>query len=189
MPVTIENPCKRFKGFDVLDNLINDEFCDFLVTGAGGYKLRLHRCILNEQSSVFSDLFKNENFKELSLPNFTQDTLINFFKFIYTGKADGINRNLFEIHTLARRYAIHDLIEECLKLMLENYNLHALECLEISLQYKVNDLKNTVVEYLSSHIDEYLGDPRLKEILCRFPEVMFNILQRCFLNQDRKSVV
>lgn len=117
--------CFKEKMIDGLKKLwTSGKFSDFVII-AGFKKFRVHKHVLAIHSSVFAEMFdENDVSSEMNIQNLSAEAVEKLLSFLYTGEISN-NDHAFELFALASKLKIHELrllTEEIIVNDLDNTN-------------------------------------------------------------------
>lgn len=138
IPPVPKTMCEQF------EKLFNNEkFSDFTLVTSDGNVIPVHKSVLSVRSAVFETMMET-NMRENSenrakIADISPPAFLEFLRFIYCGKVEGVDEHAVELLYAATKYDIQDLKPLCVKSLAENLSIT--NCLETVLLSDLHDEK------------------------------------------------
>lgn len=144
--------------------LESKELSDVILVTSNGEELRAHKALLAAQSPVFMEMFKNESKKKrttrIEEPEFDLDIVSDMLQYIYTGKFKTHGENLFKLSSIADKYAIEELKNNCELLLGNNLSLNnVIKTLILAFRLNMEFLKERAATFFVTHIKDIVKLP------------------------------
>lgn len=115
----------------------DDKYSDFTIITSDNEKIHVHRNILSARSVVFDTMLqttmKENEFNEALINDIDGKSLVEFLRFIYSGKVQSFEGIAADLLYAAHKYEIEDLKPLCVQHLCSNLNLtNVLDTLLIS---------------------------------------------------------
>uniref|UniRef100_A0A914Q4S4 BTB domain-containing protein n=1 Tax=Panagrolaimus davidi TaxID=227884 RepID=A0A914Q4S4_9BILA len=150
---------ERFKTFELQDPA-NEHFdVTFEIEGK---KLYANKFILTSLSETMASMLSDRWTKKdvvVTIEAYTYDNFYQFVHFLYTGRCDLKNENVFKLTDLAEFYAVPFLKEFCHMFLLKmEYNVERIEeMFEFSEKYPLDRMKFDLELFICCNLDEIFG--------------------------------
>lgn len=186
----IKKMCNK-KCLDKFDNLFtNEEFSDVTVK-AEEKSFHLHKCILAASSDVFADLFRKDSVVKklhlIEIEGIKSNVLEELFRYIYIGKVEKIEKIVADLLIAAAKYQIEGLKVMCEEKMIsmveempEESVKKVIEYLKLAIRHDADQLKASVMEWLSFNLDVIIDKEDLDQFGVEYPEVLLQIMKKYF---------
>lgn len=173
----------RLKEFDKFEELLNDkDFSDVTIT-AQGKNFYLHKCILSVNSVVFKAMFTN-NMKEkiesvVTIEDISYEILQEFFRFIYTGKVNDLEKIVEELLVAAEKYCIEELKGTCEDTMCRYLSKNnAISYLKLGILNNAEKLLTSAIECVSLYLEFLIDTEEFENFGNQHPDILLEIMKK-----------
>lgn len=141
------------------------EASDFLIL-VDGVKVRVHKSILSQHSSVFLAMFNHDmeesRTNELTITGYSAEVVQDMVRYIYTGKISNLD-NIVDLYAISSQYWISGLQQLCQEIIIDNIDeSNMIEVLKIGHMYSSHRMKQAAFEKFS---ETFLFTPLDEELI------------------------
>lgn len=182
----VKNNCNWNMAVNDFEKLFaNKEFSDIIVM-ADEKKFHLHKCILANKSPVFKAMFTHDlnikNRSTIDIKGIKWEILEEFFRFIYTGQFERIEKIACEILDAAEKFSVSELKTYCEKVMCDNLTEDtAILYLNSAQINNAEKLKWKAVEFIAIRLRDYIEKPEFQSYRILHPEMFNEIVKQNLL--------
>lgn len=145
---------------DDLGALFDQSKFSDVTLAANGAEFNAHKAILAARSAVFAAMFEHEmeekKHNRVEIRDMDKDVLGEILRFIYTGKANNLDKMADELLAAADKYDLERLKVMCEEALCSNLSIEtAAEVLILADMHSANQLKAHAIDFINTYVFQF----------------------------------
>lgn len=159
---------------DFKDIFLNGNINDIVIK-VQDKESRSHKCILAARSPAFLAVIMHDTKEKITrvvdIQDVEQNTFPDFLNYLYTGCMENLTlENALKLYTVADKYKINELKENCMNHMSENISIdNFCDIFTLSLRHDEKDLKEACIQFFSKNSLEIVLTSKWQTLLRENP--------------------
>ena len=160
------------------EKLLENELFSDVVLLVIPYEFQAHKAILAAVSPVFKEILtSNSSVSSISI-NTEPKIFKEVLRFIYTGWIDNLEKIVKDVWSLANKYQIAQLKEQCEEIMCRSMNeTNAIEVLTLADEYGGEKLRKQASNFIAAHALKVVDTPSFKAMEVSMPHPILGIFR------------
>lgn len=180
-----EKSLYRLQHFDKFEKLLENREISDVTVKCNGKSFYLHKSVLTTSSSVFDAMFKNDmkekNQNIVEVKDVKPEILEQFFRFMYTGKVNEIEKSNSELLIAAERYCVENLKSLCEESIIKSLSEeNVFEYFNLADMNNAKTLKQETINFMSLHLEEFVKNQEFEKFGIQHPQVLFEVIKKKF---------